>query len=188
MAEEPQGSTKAESLDHSWESVSEEIIAGIGHDLSDRLSSLYGIVQLGELEQSIEGGVGESIRSELDRVLELIELLRAIPRPRAEGIEPIRLTDLLPTIGALLGRHRGLEGTELRSEAVTDPLVAGVWTDILRQLLRTVSSVALRAGADGGQRTIRLDLCERGAEVIVTISASGVREVLSLPAFDSAGV
>lgn len=179
--------------DDSWQWVNDQVVAGIGHDLSDRLSSLYGLIQLAELDGSIGPAVSTPLRSELGRVEELVRLLRLLPGPREERAEPIRLAEVFPTISDLLRRHRGLEGVRLRVEGGADPVVYERWTELVRRILRTISSVAREGGGGegvGGDRDqaapgeviVRLGTGEGVAVVEVEVAGGAVR-TLSLPLY-----
>lgn len=154
-----------------WQWVSDQVVAGICHDLSDRLSSLLGLLQLAELESTIDPAVSAPLRAELGRVEELVHLLRLLPAGRAEVAEPIRVVEAVPVVSALLRRHRGLEDLRLRTETSADPLIHVRWSMLVRLLLLVAVSAGRAARAAGG------------SEVVVRIgSGEGMARIEVLPA------
>src|SRR5690625_120574 len=169
MSEEVLITDPRNGREHTWNEISEEIIAGIGHDLNDRLYSLFGLVQLGELDQSIDSALSKSLMRELSRVQELVELLRLLSRPIAEEPEPIRLTDLLPTLQSLVEKHRGVDAIDLVIVKGADPLVSGLWTEVFRELMIAVIALtSKKANAKGGR--ISLEIREAGDQAVVIVS------------------
>jgi hypothetical protein len=149
-----------------WSWVSDQVVAGLCHDLSDRLSSLMGLLQLAELDGAIEPSVGAPFRSELERVEELVRLFRLLPGGRTERAEPVRLVEALPVVSALLRRHRGLESMRLVVETGADPVIRARWGTLVRLLLLLAATAARGARAAGSTEVlVRIGSTESSAVV-----------------------
>lgn len=158
-----------------WQWVSDQVVAGICHDLSDRLSSLLGLLQLAELEGTVDSALSDPLRAELRRVEELVHLLRLLPEGRAEVAEPVRLVEVVPTVGALLRRHRGLEDLRVLVEHDADPLIRMRWGTLVRLLLLAVAATgrAVR-GAGGSEVVVRIG--SAGGVARVEVKAAGLAQ------------
>lgn len=149
-----------------WKWVSDQVVAGICHDLNDRLSTLSGLLELAELDGAVDPELGGPLRSELGRVEELVRLLRVLPGGRAEGAEPVRITELLGVASSLLRRHRGLEDVKVEVVTEVDVVVRASWGSLNRVLLLLLAGAArcarrcrstrvtVRVGGDGARALI----------------------------------
>jgi C4-dicarboxylate-specific signal transduction histidine kinase len=141
-----------------WKWVSDQVVAGICHDLNDRLSALSGLLELAELDGAVDPELGGPLRSELVRVEELVRLLRLLPGGRVEGVEPVRVVELLEVAAALLRRHRGLEDVTVEVETGVDAVVRASWGALNRVLLLLLAGAARCARQQGSDRVaVRVD-------------------------------
>jgi hypothetical protein len=99
-----------------------------------------------------------------------VHLLRLPPGGRAAAAEPVRLVEVLPIVGALLRRHRGLEDLRVRAEADADPLVSVRWGALVRLLLLVVARVGHVARGAGGME-VEVRIGSDGAVARVEVSA-----------------
>lgn len=155
-----------------WSETMDRVIAGICHDLNDRLSSLSGLLELAELDGAIAPDLGVPLRSELDRIEDLIRLLRLLPSETPSEPEPVRLAEVIPAAVALLRRHRGLEDCSVVVDIAADPLVLGDWGELTRLTLLFLALIARSAHAAGSDRIgLRLESSGAMALVIATTTA-----------------
>jgi len=154
-----------------WREVCDAVVAGICHDLNDRLSALSGIVQLARLDGLVDETVGDTLQSELEKVEDLVRLLRTLPAGRVEEPEPVRLADVVATVAALLRRHRGLEDVRVDLVAEADPIVRTEWSSLARGVLLVVAAAARDARARSTDRVV-VRLTVESATAVLAVEAA----------------
>ncbi|MBX6365964.1 MAG: HAMP domain-containing histidine kinase, partial [Gemmatimonadetes bacterium] len=87
-----------------WREVTDELVAGVAHDLSDRISALAGIAHILALDHAGEPLV-EMLGSEVARLEEVLQLLRAYPRGEGGARTALALADVVPPLARLYERR-----------------------------------------------------------------------------------
>jgi signal transduction histidine kinase len=154
-----------------WRSVSDRLIAGLCHELNDRISALAGIVHIARMEAALDPAMIQLLDGELARLEEASRLLRALPDDGGAGPEPVHLPELIPLILGLHRHHNGLEEVpiDVDGEPGSPPVVAR-WSHLSKALLVLLAAAA-RAAAPAGR--VRLQYRGEGGDLLLRIAASG---------------
>lgn len=132
-----------------WLTVSEAILAGLCHDLSNRAASLEGLVQLLEEESS---DMLVHVGSEVRRLGDSVKGFRALTGSLEAEAEALLLSDVVVGVQELHRRRRGLEAVTAEwmiSEGL--PPVLANPTRLTRVLLILMDEVALATLESGGR-------------------------------------
>lgn len=195
------------SFSEAWGSVSETLVRGLAHALSNRIATIGTIAELLRLGGDDPLAMSEMLSVESRRLEDLLEQMRALSARGAGRMEAMRLSDAVAGAMALHSYH-----PEQRSIAVTIELgdesrpVLGDALLLQRELLllldaatraallHTSRAVRVRFGLQGTVGIVRVlvgdgaengALPEAGAEIIalgVDESDAGLCYVLALPA------
>jgi hypothetical protein len=103
----------ADLADARWLRVSEQVLRGLNHALSNRIAGVSAVASV--LEPDDEPLVAQ-LREEIGRMEQLLVLLRLLPRLASAGPEAIRLEDIVPDAVALALHH-----PEIRDAAIAVP-------------------------------------------------------------------
>jgi hypothetical protein len=145
--------TATEPPAEAWLGVSDELLWGFNHALSNRLAAISSVTKILEYSDTGADPLLDVLSEEIATLEGMLGLLRLLPR-NPDGIaEPIRLEDILPQI---IGLHR-LRGDvrelefPLETEADLPPVVAepAVLSHALLLVLGPVSRFAQEGGAAG---------------------------------------
>jgi len=153
-----------------WPAVSEAILAGLCHDLSNRAASLTGLVQL--LEEG-GGDMLEHLGTEVDRLGGSVERIRALNGRLQEQAEPLDPADVVTLVLDLHRRRRGLESVSTASHVADGlpPVLAGP-SHLRRLLLILLDHVVSGVVADGG-KDAEMEVTGSEAEVCFAVPFPG---------------
>jgi hypothetical protein len=141
-----------------WLRVSEKVLKGLNHQLSNRVASIEAMTAM--LEPATNGTEDQIIRALMDEVVRLSNLMRLYrlmpSEPRAEA-EPVRLQDIIPLVLELHTHHSDLRkiSCELNEDPAAEPVCVRP-SALMRSLLVLLESVAGHATRAGSQEPITL--------------------------------
>lgn len=153
-----------------WLRISEKVLKGLNHQLTNRVASLEAVSSI--LEDESEPPPPEMVRAlvmEVGRLNHLLRLYRLMPAEPFVTTEAVRVQDLIPQVLELHGHHADLRGISVHIEGSTDtPPVLVRPSALLRCLLVVLESAAGNALRSGSQQPLRLSYIQEGHHVIVT--------------------
>ena len=115
-----------------WLQVSEELLRGANHALSNRLAALGAVVRVLEHRPTAAEPLIEALGREVERLEELGRLLQLLPHERDRGAEAIHLPELLREAAALHGMQGPLRDMSYDIDGSPDTLP--VWSERSRLL------------------------------------------------------
>jgi len=172
---EPQteGPTPARVWGDQWLRVSEKVLKGLNHQLTNRVASLEAVVGIFQDGDPVEPEVVSAVAQEVARLSHLLQLYRCMPAEPFAGAEPVRLQDIVPHVLELHGHHADLRGISVDVDADAETLPVLVRPSALLRCLLVV----LEAGAGSALRASSSGPILMG----FTGDASWVRVVLDAP-------
>ena len=149
-----EGPTPARVWGDQWLRVSEKVLKGLNHQLTNRVASLEAVVGILDDGEPFDPEVLRALASEVSRLNQLLQLFRCMPAEPFAGAEPVRLQDIVPLVLELHGHHADLRNIPVVVDADFDtpPLLVRP-SALLRCLLVALESGAgnsLRAGKQEG--------------------------------------
>lgn len=152
--EQTEGPTPARVWGDQWLRVSEKVLKGLNHQLTNRVASLEAVVGILDDDQPFDPQVLRALAGEVSRLNHLLQLFRCMPAEPFVGAEPVRLQDIVPQVLELHGHHADLRNIPVVVDADCDTLPLLVRPSaLLRCLLVALESGAgnsLRAGKHEG--------------------------------------
>ncbi|MBK6486878.1 MAG: hypothetical protein IPF98_08420 [Gemmatimonadetes bacterium] len=152
---EPQteGPTPARFWGDQWLRVSEKVLKGLNHQLTNRVAGLEAVVGIFQDGEPVEPQIVAALAQEVSRLNHLLHLFRCMPAEPFVGAEPVRLQDIVPQVLELHGHHADLRviAVDVAADMETLPLLVRP-SALLRCLLVVLESGAgnaLRAGSSG---------------------------------------
>ncbi len=136
-----------------WNHHVESVMRGLAHALNNRAAALSAVIELSREPDDDPGATREILEGEMERVAELVRVVRAIatPRPDPEAFPP---ADLLADLKSILDLHADLRDRTVTLEAADAPPVrVPRW-----MLLRSLVALAATAATAPGERSIRVTL------------------------------
>jgi hypothetical protein len=145
-----EGPTPARVWGDQWLRVSEKVLKGLNHQLTNRIASLEAVVGIFQDGEPFEPEVIAALAQEVSRLNHLLVLFRCMPAEPFAGAEPVRLQDIVPQVLELHGHHADLRGVAVEVDADFDTLPVLVRPSALLRCLLVVlesgAGNALRAG------------------------------------------
>jgi hypothetical protein len=146
-----EGPTPSRFWGDQWLRVSEKVLKGLNHQLTNRIASLEAVVGIFRDGEPFEPEIVTALASEVTRLNHLLQLFRCMPAEPFAGSEPVRLQDIVPQVLELHGHHADLHAiaVEVDADEETHPLLVRP-SALLRCLLVVLESGAgnaLRSGA-----------------------------------------
>ncbi len=133
-----------------WLEVQDELLRGITHALSNRLATLSAAAYMLEFEDVTRAEAAGSLRTEVDRLDALLQMLRLLPSRDDSALEPLAPGDVVEQAVALHGHHCDLRDVPVR--VTVDEAVLPVWVEphALLQALLLALCAAKRAAFTAG--------------------------------------
>ena len=152
-----EGPTPSRVWGDQWLRVSEKVLKGLNHQLTNRVASLEAVVGMCDEDGKLEPEVMRALVDEVARLGELLLLFRCMPAEPFAGSEPVRLQDIIPQVLELHGHHADLRtvGVTLSDDPQTLPLLVRP-SALLRCLLVVLESGAGNALRSGSERPLSL--------------------------------
>lgn len=148
-----EGPTPARVWGDQWLRVSEKVLKGLNHQLTNRVAALEAVVGMCDDDGTMEPEVMKAMAEEVTRLGHLLILYRCMPAEPFAGAEPVRLQDVIPQLLELHGHHADLRNIEVEVSADPETLPLLVRPSaLLRCLLVVLESGAgnsLRSGTFG---------------------------------------
>ncbi|MEX2182494.1 MAG: hypothetical protein WD771_10660 [Gemmatimonadaceae bacterium] len=171
--------------DADWLPTLEMLVRGTHHTLNNRVAALDGVMSLQEMGLATWDETMQALRSEMDRLRELLNLLRGMTPKTITRREPERLGDALRVAAALLDHRSDARqvSVELGEEAAdAEPVM--LWpADGLRAMV-----LLLVAASDAATPATKLRATITGGDRRVSATVEGsitVGEVERSPAYQS---
>jgi C4-dicarboxylate-specific signal transduction histidine kinase len=158
-----------------WQEVQDELLRGITHALSNRVATLSAAAYMLEFGDVTPAQAAESMRTESERIDELLQLLRRLPAREEPEPEPVSPGELVEDAVALHAFHCDLRDVPVEVAVAADVLPVLVEPHALRQALLLALSAAKRTAvrdANGHLPAARIDV--RGDAEVVHIHVHGV--------------
>lgn len=151
-----------------WSHHVECILRGLAHSMNNRAAALSAVLELSSDPDDDPAGTREILRAEMDRVLELVRVVRALGVPREE-MEALTPADLVPELSAIAALHSDLRDRSVTIAAADAPPVRVQRWMLMRAL---VSFIATRRPRPG-ERAIAVTMCAEGEWLVVRSNAEG---------------
>ena len=173
-APDPQmeGPTPARVWGDQWLRVSEKVLKGLNHQLTNRVASLEAAVGIFQDGEPFEPEVIAALAQEVTRLNHLLGLFRSLPAEHFADAEPVRLQDIVPQVLELHGHHADLRRIDvaLDGDPETLPLLVRP-SALLRCLLVVLESGAGNALRSGGPSPLTLSYSGDATSVRVVFEA-----------------
>ena len=149
------GAAHTEKADDAWLNVSDSLLHGVNHALSNRLAALGAIARILEHSDATRDPLIEILIGELGQIENVAGLLHLLPRDQRADAEPIHLPDLLGDTIALHRLQGPLRDTryEVEESSTTLPVWAKRWT-LIHSLLMLLNAAARAAQIRGDQSVV----------------------------------
>lgn len=164
-----EGPTPARVWGDQWLRVSEKVLKGLNHQLTNRVASLEALVAIiDDDEEPVDRQMFKSLTDEVSRLTHLLHLYRLMPAEPFVTTEPVRIQDLIPQVMELHAHHADLRGIPIEISASGDvqPVLVrpSAMMRCLLVLLESAAGNALRSGCEA-----KLELTYRGDGKIVHV-------------------
>lgn len=148
------GPTPSRVWGDQWLRVSEKVLKGLNHQLTNRVASLEAVVGIFADGEPFDPEIMRALGTEVSRLNHLLQLFRCMPAEPFADAEPVRLQDIVPQVLELHGHHADLRNVPVHLDAGFETLPLLVRPSaLLRCLLVALESGAgnaLRAGNQQG--------------------------------------
>lgn len=157
-----------------WLRVSEKVLTGLNHQLTNRSAALDSLVGVIASEAELDKAMVTALQDEVVRLIELLTLYRMLPAEASANAQAMRLQDTMPLVLRLHMHHADLKGVTvaLNGDPDTDPILIRP-SALLRSLLVLLESGAGNAARSGRKTPLALGYANDGqASVRITLEAS----------------
>ena len=158
MELQAEGPTPARVWGDQWLRVSEKVMKGLNHQLTNRVASLEAVAVLfDDDEEPPSRPLVKSLLQEVKRLTQLLHLYRLLPAEPFVVTEPVLLQDVMTQVMELHGHHSDLRGIPIQVTAANDvqPVLVRP-SALLRCLLVLLESAAGNALRSGCQASLNL--------------------------------
>lgn len=157
-----------------WLRVSEKVLTGLNHQLTNRSAALDSLVTVMASEQETDKVMFEALQDEIVRLIELLKLYRLLPAESSPMAQAMRLQDTLPQVLRLHSHHADLRSltVTLEGDQDTDPVLIRP-SALMRSLLVLLESAAGNAARSGRSGTLTLGYGPDGPDAVrITLEAA----------------
>jgi hypothetical protein len=171
-----EGPTPARFWGDQWLRVSEKVVKGLNHQLTNRVASLEALLALlNDDQEPPDLTLIKSLTQEVGRLSDLLQLYRALPAEPFVTTEAVRLQDVIPQIIELHGHHADLRGIPIVIDAAqeTPPMLVrpSALLRCLLVLLESCAGNALRSEASGDAAALHLAYGGDDTHVYITFES-----------------
>lgn len=147
------GHEGAGHTDDPWQVVSDAVLRGLNHELSNRAAALSALAGMVEPAEPPGNEVAELLARETVRLEETLRLFRLLPRGRPREAEAVLLADVLADARALHAHHSGLADASCAVDGGAGPLppVIAPLEGLVQALTLLMGALALHVGARGAE-------------------------------------
>lgn len=157
-----------------WLRVSEKVLTGLNHQLTNRSAALDSLVGVIASEPELDKVMVSALQDEVVRLIELLGLYRMLPAEASPNAQAMRLQDIMPQVLRLHMHHADLKGVTvaLNGDPDTDPVLVRP-SALMRSLLVLLESGAGNAARSGRKTPLSLGYANDGnVYVRITLEAS----------------
>jgi hypothetical protein len=152
-----EGPTPSRVWGDQWLRVSEKVIKGLNHQLTNRVASLEAVLAVFEDGGDPDPQMLRALSQETSRLNRLLQLYRLMPAEPFAVAEPVRLQDMMPQVLELHAHHSDLRDIPCEVSGDPDTLPTLVRPSaLLRCLLVLLGSGAGNALRSGNSDPLRL--------------------------------
>lgn len=133
-----------------WLRVSEKVLTGLNHQLTNRCAALDSLVGVLAAESPLDKTLTDALQDEVVRLIELVKSYRMLPAEVYPQAQAMRLQDTMPHVLRLHMHHADLKGVSVAMEGdpETDPVLVRP-SALMRSLLVLLESGAGNAARSG---------------------------------------
>jgi nitrogen-specific signal transduction histidine kinase len=154
-----------------WSAVSDSLIGGIAHALSNRIATLAALGELMRMDDDADQGA-PMLRQETDRLEVLVHALRLLGNETATSAEALELRSVLEETLALHRYHRDLRDVEMDVDTTARVMPVRIERRrAVHALLMLLASGA--AAATGRQNVVRVQISGDDSAVRLTLTVPG---------------
>jgi hypothetical protein len=150
----------SDDADDPWRVVSDGVLQGLNHELSNRVASIAALTAVITPDEAPGREVAELLAGEAGRLEAALRLYRLLPAGRPRPAEPLLVADALADARALHAYHSGLADAQCAVEGDADalPPVIVPLPGLVHALTLLLGALALhgRAAAAGPGPVLRL--------------------------------
>jgi hypothetical protein len=174
-----------------WLTISSDLLRGLNHLLSNRVSALGAVTQLLAPAEQPDDEMLATLGVEVGRLERTLRLLRMVPREATARAEPVRVEERLPDVLAMHEHHPVLR--DVPCELSIQENVAPVWIApaVLSHAALTLLTGAKQIASSARERAPAGGRSPAGPAGAVTIrcegSADGTQVLVRLESVDAAG-
>jgi hypothetical protein len=157
-----------------WLRVSEKVLTGLNHQLTNRSAALDSLVGVIATEPELDQTMLAALQDEIVRLIDLLKLYRMLPAEPSAQAQAMRLQDTIPQVLRLHMHHADLKGVTvaLDGDQDTDPVLIRP-SALMRSLLVLLESGAGNAARSGRKTPLTLGYGPDGANVVrITVEAA----------------
>lgn len=167
-----EGPTPARLWGDQWLRVSEKVLKGLNHQLTNRIASLEAVTGMLSEGDTPDAQLVAALIKEVSHLHRLLLLFRAMPAEPFAGSEPVRLQDIIPLLLELHGHHTDLRSIpcEVDGDESAHPLLVRP-SALLRCLLVVLESGAGNILRSGSKGTLKLSYAGTEQRVRITFEA-----------------
>jgi signal transduction histidine kinase len=157
--------------DARWAALQDELLRGLAHALSNRVATLTAVAYLLEHGDVSPAEAATSLRTESERMDDLLQLLRRLPA-REAAAEPVLPGDLVADAVALHALHCDLDDVPVEVEVTPDVPPVLVAPPALRQAVLLALSLAKRAAVRRAVGGVQVTIGGDAAAVRLAVRAA----------------
>jgi len=157
-----------------WLRVSEKVLTGLNHQLTNRTAALDSLVGVVAGESEPDKAMIAALQDEIVRLIDLLKLYRMLPAEPSSRAQAMRLQDTMPQVLRLHMHHADLKGVTvaLDGDPDTDPVLVRP-SALLRSLLVLLESGAGNASRAGRKSPLTLGYGPDGSAFVrITLEAA----------------
>lgn len=150
-----------------WLRVSEKVLSGLNHELTNRCAALDSLVGVLATEAELDKTMADALQDEVVRLIELLKLYRMLPAEVYPQAQAMRLQDTMPHVLRLHMHHTDLKGVSVAMEGdpQTDPVLVRP-SALMRSLLVLLESGAGNAARSGRKVPLTLGYGPDGTKFV----------------------
>jgi hypothetical protein len=174
-----EGPTPARYWGDQWLRVSEKLLKGLNHELSNRVASLDATVGLFEPDQTIDAEFVKAVSGDVARLHGLLNLYRSLTSEALTTPEPTRLQDVVPLALRLHEHHPDLHVIQCSASGRpdTEPVLVRQ-AAFMRCLLVLLASAAGNTLRSGAPRAMTLTYGPDAHDVVLRFEGAAPRDQL----------
>ena len=166
-----EGPTPARVWGDQWLRVSEKVMKGLNHKLTNRVAALEAVVAIFDPSQGPDAELVLSLTSEVRELHGLLQLFRLMPAESFAEAEASRLQDVMPQVLQLHCHHADLRVIpfELHEDSEACPILVRQ-SALLRCLLVVLEAAAGNALRSGTDHPLQISYAQIDMDVVIRIA------------------